>query len=129
MQIPEPRTVTEVDAQIGEAIRVRRKGLGFTQADIADQVGISKQQFQKYEAGDSRLSAALLFRIAIVLGCSPQDLFPGRPKQRVAKVGHNDVMGLQLKRAFERIRSKRERKMVLDLARRFGEPVKVRSKR
>ena len=129
MDIPEPRTVTEVDAQIGEAIRVLRKGLGFTQADIADLVGISKQQFQKYEAGDSRISAALLLRIALVLGCLPQDLFPGRPKERAAKAGKSDVMGLQLQRAFERIRSKRERKMVLDLARRFGEPAKGRSKR
>ncbi|MBS0385291.1 MAG: helix-turn-helix transcriptional regulator [Proteobacteria bacterium] len=121
MVFAEPRSVTEVDAQIGEAIRLRRKGLGLRQADIAEQVGISTQQFQKYEAGDSRISASLLFRIAAVLDCAPQEFFPGRPKQKPKRASPDDVMGLQLQRAFERIRSRRERQMVLALARRFSE--------
>src|SRR5690242_16402509 len=102
MVFAEPRSVTELDAQIGETIRLRRKALGLRQADIAEQVGISTQQFQKYEAGDSRISASLLFRIAAVLEAAPQEFFPGRPKPR-AKAGRDDVMSLQLQRAFERI--------------------------
>ena len=50
----DPRSVTEVDREIGAAIRARRKELGLPMAHVAGQVGVSQQQFQKYETGQSR---------------------------------------------------------------------------
>jgi transcriptional regulator with XRE-family HTH domain len=123
--------VSEVDAAIGEAVRVRRKELGMRQGDVAERIGVTTQQFQKYEAGDTRIAAAMLMRIAEALDADPDYFLPGQVKRAPPRQS-DDVMALQLQRAFVRIRSQRERRMVLDLARRFGEaapPPKPRRKR
>lgn len=68
--------VEPVDAYVGQQIRVRRKSLGMSQKDLADAVGLSFQQVQKYEAGVNRLAASTLARCARALSCSPGDFFP-----------------------------------------------------
>lgn len=44
--------------------------------DLAQQIGISHQQFHKYENGSNRVSAAVLFKIAQILGANLEDFFP-----------------------------------------------------
>jgi transcriptional regulator with XRE-family HTH domain len=43
---------------------VRRKWLGVSQSTLADHLGVSFQQVQKYERGANRVSASMLVRIA-----------------------------------------------------------------
>jgi len=56
-----------VDLHVGDRIRERRTLLGLTQTDVADAMGLSFQQIQKYERGGNRISAGRLFQIACLL--------------------------------------------------------------
>jgi transcriptional regulator with XRE-family HTH domain len=48
-------------------MRRRRVAVGLTLNELASRVGVSIQQLQKYEAGDSRIPASRLQEIARVL--------------------------------------------------------------
>ena len=56
-----------IDVHIGVRLRKRRVLLGITQEALAQRVGISFQQMQKYETGENRISAARLFRLSQLL--------------------------------------------------------------
>ena len=51
-----------------------RKERGWTQAYVADKIGISVGQVKKYEKGDSAPTLHILARIAIVYGVSADEL-------------------------------------------------------
>jgi len=54
----------EVDLLVGARVRLRRKQMGVSQAELADICGITFQQIQKYEKGSNRISASKLYEIA-----------------------------------------------------------------
>lgn len=56
------------DIHVGKRIRERRKFLGLTQIDLANVLGITFQQFQKYETAKNRISASKLFETSEALG-------------------------------------------------------------
>ncbi|HYC98922.1 helix-turn-helix transcriptional regulator [Brevundimonas sp.] len=66
----------EVDAFVGARISLRRSALGLSQTALAQQLGISFQQVQKYETGQNRISASRLHRAATVLATSVEAFFP-----------------------------------------------------
>ena len=66
----------EVDAVVGARLGLRRSALGLSQSALAQQVGVSFQQVQKYETGQNRISASRLHRVATVLGTSVEAFFP-----------------------------------------------------
>ena len=53
-----------LDLNVGARIRLRRKALGITQSQLADALGLTFQQVQKYERGVNRVSASVLVKIA-----------------------------------------------------------------
>jgi transcriptional regulator with XRE-family HTH domain len=57
-----------IDRKIGEKIREIRKGWGLSQIELAERVGVSFQQIQKYEKGSTRISIMRLMQIAVALG-------------------------------------------------------------
>lgn len=59
---------SSVDAYVGSRIKLRRNLLGISQERLADEVGITFQQVQKYERGLNRVSAGRLWKIAKTLG-------------------------------------------------------------
>ena len=71
-----PRSPDQIDAHIGRRIAQRRSALGLTQGGLAERLGLSFQQVQKYEAGTNRVSASRLVRIADFLGASVLDFLP-----------------------------------------------------
>jgi len=66
----------EVDAFVGARISLRRSAMGLSQTALAQQIGIRFQQVQKYEAGQNRISASRLHRVATVLATSVEAFFP-----------------------------------------------------
>jgi transcriptional regulator with XRE-family HTH domain len=56
-----------IDVEVGARIRVRRKAMGFSQSNLAEALGLTFQQVQKYERGANRVSASMLVRIAAKL--------------------------------------------------------------
>ena len=55
------------DKDIGEAIRTRRMELGLTQEALAERIGVTSQQLQRYEYGKTRLKLENLQNIAHAL--------------------------------------------------------------
>lgn len=71
---PTRRYTTSADELIGINLKARRKAAGITQMAAADALGISWQQYQKYESGKNRLSASRLAAVAEIFRCSPLDI-------------------------------------------------------
>jgi transcriptional regulator with XRE-family HTH domain len=71
-----PRTLDSVDAFVGARIGQRRAALGLSQQALAERLGISPQQIQKYEAGSNRVSVSRLHQIAAVLATPAASFFP-----------------------------------------------------
>ena len=61
---------TDHDHRIGQRIRARRVASGISQEKLAEALGITFQQVQKYEKGTNRISASRLARVAAILGLS-----------------------------------------------------------
>lgn len=72
----DPRAVTAIDHYIGVQIRARRIARGLSQDKLAELIGLTFQQVQKYEKGVNRVSAATLCRIAKELGVRIDALTP-----------------------------------------------------
>lgn len=72
----EARTANEVDKFVGSRIRARRLEIGISQERLADMVGVTFQQVQKYEKGVNRVSASTLYRVCQALDISVTALMP-----------------------------------------------------
>lgn len=57
-----------LDQHIGQRLRSKRIQSGLSQESLADAVGVTFQQIQKYERGKNRIAASRLFQFAQVLG-------------------------------------------------------------
>ena len=112
-----------VDKYVGTRVRMRRLMLGMSQTKLADAIGLTFQQVQKYEKGSNRMGASRLQQIANVLQVPPTFFFEGAPGQSKAKgkavpdfvpgfVSTSD--GLALARAFTKL-PKGVRRTVVDL--------------
>lgn len=71
------RAVTDIDIIIGRNIRTVRTWLGLTQTRLADMLGVTFQQVQKYENGSNRVSASTLIEIARKMDVPLSDLLAG----------------------------------------------------
>lgn len=69
------RKSSPLDEMVGARIRLFRTDRGMSQSLLADKIGVSFQQVQKYEKGVNRVGASRLSRTAAVLGISVGELF------------------------------------------------------
>ena len=63
-------TPNPIDLHVGSQLKKRRILLGLSQERLADELGITFQQVQKYEKGLNRIGASRLWDLAQVLGVS-----------------------------------------------------------
>ena len=61
------RKATNVDVVIGSRLRAQRLTRKLSQEELAESLGISFQQVQKYESGTNRISASRLKEISDIL--------------------------------------------------------------
>lgn len=61
------RETNEVDKFVGERIRLYRSMVGMSQQKLAEKLGVTFQQLQKYERGVNRIGAGRLMVVATVL--------------------------------------------------------------
>lgn len=87
----------KIDVKIGQRLWELRKSCGLTQKDLAEKLGISFQQLQKYENGSNRLSVSRAVEIANALNISVTSIFnnllsetepPSDPRHNQAKLLH-----------------------------------------
>lgn len=69
----------EIDRLIGKQIRYLRCQQGRSLAAIADKIGVSYQQLQKYETGSNRISVVRLWQIATTLNIEPNQILAALP--------------------------------------------------
>ncbi len=71
----------EIDIHVGARLRIRRIEKGFSQTKLADRLGVSCQQLQKYENGANRIGASRLFQVAQILEVPVSYFFRGLDEQ------------------------------------------------
>lgn len=75
------RYQSEADSVIARRLNFRRVELGLTQKKLASLVNLTPQQIAKYELGENRLSAGVLFTLAEALKVTPNYFYTGtRPE-------------------------------------------------
>ncbi|WP_158916429.1 helix-turn-helix domain-containing protein [Caulobacter sp. S45] len=73
------RSPNPVDVHVGDRIRRRRRALGISQDKLAEALGLTFQQVQKYERGANRVSASKLYQVAHALHAPIPYFFDGLP--------------------------------------------------
>jgi transcriptional regulator with XRE-family HTH domain len=68
-----------IDKQVGSQVRARRQALGMSQSKLAEAVGLTFQQIQKYEKGANRVSASRLQQFSNILGVQVPFFFQDSP--------------------------------------------------
>lgn len=112
---------TQTDILVGQRIRMRRNMLKVSQEKLAEAIGVTFQQVQKYEKGTNRIGASRLQQIADALNVSPTFFFEGaggaqadtETRELMEMLQHHDVLALV--RAFVAIRSTEGRTKILGL--------------
>lgn len=71
------KTRDPLDIHVGQRLRMRRGLAGLSQEKLAEAVGVSFQQIQKYENGSNRVGARRLFDLGQVLSVPVEWFFEG----------------------------------------------------
>jgi transcriptional regulator with XRE-family HTH domain len=81
-----------IDRHIGSRVRARRTMLGMSQEKLAEALGLTFQQVQKYEKGINRVGASRLLQIAGILDVGIDFFFEGVPGLRAGGFSGNSIM-------------------------------------
>ena len=130
------KTPNPIDIHVGSRVRLRRMMLSMSQEKLGESLGITFQQIQKYEKGTNRIGASRLQNIARVLSVPVSFFFEDapsggtgqpasggaeEPKQTSYVVDFlSSSEGIQLNKAFVRIKDARLRRRIIDLVRAAG---------
>lgn len=126
------RAANAVDKKIGQRVRSRRLEIGMSQEKLADLLGVTFQQVQKYEKGVNRIAASRLYDIASSLDMPAARFFEGLTAagraSSVAETRQNYVddalatpEGAQLMALFASIKSQKVRRRVVELVKALSE--------
>lgn len=130
------RKANPIDAHVGGRVRLRRMLLGMSQEKLAEKLGLTFQQVQKYEKGINRIGASRLYELSQLLGVGVDFFYEDAPAGNGAaatpmgfaeKSSENYIVdflnsreGLELNRAFTRITDPRVRRSIIELVRSLG---------
>lgn len=90
-----------INKKIGKKIRQLRKGWGLSQSELAEKIGVSFQQVQKYEKGSTRVSVERLQQISEILGVDITSFFEqGKGLPRVSDFAIEYTSGKEFRKAF-----------------------------
>ncbi len=127
------RRANPIDAHVGTRVRLRRMLLGMSQEKLAEQLGLTFQQVQKYEKGINRIGASRLFELSQLLGVAVGFFYEDAPNVpnnaglmppgfAETPTGENYIVdflnsreGLDLNRSFMRVTDPKVRRSIIDL--------------
>ena len=120
--------VDPIDKHVANRVRMRRLMLDINLSELADALGLSFQQVQKYEKSTNRISASRLQQISSILQAPIPFFFEGAPRgagtpvKQVRAVSPQyiyDFMatadGLNLAKSFSRIQNRKLRHAIVGL--------------
>ena len=117
------------DAEVGRRVRSRRLECRLSQTELADQIGVTFQQVQKYEKGVNRIGASRLQRISEALEVPITFFFSATPHAaaRVPSSSPESVFGfmqtsgaVRIVKAFHRIKSPKARQLLVGMVEEFA---------
>ena len=125
-----------IDIHVGGRVRLRRTLLGMSQEKLAQALGLTFQQIQKYERGANRIGSSRLYHLSQILDVPVSFFFDDMPHDVAAAGGGRgmsdaeqdpygpDTMSkretLELVRAYYRIPDDRLRRKVFELVKAAG---------
>lgn len=127
-----------LDGHIGQRLRQRRTLIGMSQEKLAEAVGLTFQQIQKYEKGTNRIGASRLWQFCRILDVPPAYFFEAvsstpyadEPMSAIVTVPtkgrSKDPLTrrqtLELVRAYYKISDPKVRRSIFDLVKNLSEP-------
>jgi transcriptional regulator with XRE-family HTH domain len=129
------KSPSPIDKHVGARVRMRRMMLKKSQTVLADALGITFQQVQKYEKGTNRIGSSRMVAIASFLSVSPAFFYEGAQRMATstdaataADVEFAEVQqlltttdGIALIMAFSAIKSDQLRRRLIALIQELGE--------
>lgn len=130
------RKPNPIDVHVGSRVRMRRMFIGMSQERLGEQMDLTFQQIQKYEKGTNRIGASRLFQLADILKVPVGFFFEGldavtaqQPQAGFAEASSESYVmdfldsreGIELNRAFVKIRDPKVRKSIVELVRALAE--------
>jgi transcriptional regulator with XRE-family HTH domain len=119
------------DAEVGRRVRSRRLECRLSQTELADRIGVTFQQVQKYEKGVNRIGAGRLQRISEALEVPISFFFGGQPGGASARetsgntesiFGFMQTSGaVRIVKAFHKIKSRKARQLLVEMAEELAE--------
>ena len=118
------------DAEVGRRVRSRRLECRLSQTELADKIGVTFQQVQKYEKGVNRIGAGRLQRISEALEVPITFFFDATPHASSggASSGSESAFGfmqtsgsVRMVKAFHKIKSRKARQLLVDMVEEFAE--------
>ena len=118
------RAANAIDRKLGQRVRARRLEIGMSQERLAELLGVTFQQVQKYEKGVNRIAASRLYSIAAALEMPVARFYEGLTGRAgtasdVTKDYVEDALatpeGAQLIALFASIKGQKVRRRVVEL--------------
>jgi transcriptional regulator with XRE-family HTH domain len=125
-----PENPDPMDIQVGRKLRLQRQMSRLSQSKIAEAIGVTFHQIQKYEKGTNRISASRLQMLASFLavpvsyffpGLADTDAAPANPENDGVSVFLTSTDGWKLNRAYLGIKDPAIRAVVLSLVQALAE--------
>lgn len=117
----QPR-VGQVDTVIAAQIRHTRQQLGLSQSAVARALGVSFQQFQKYEQGENRVSAVRLIDLSKALNTTPHDIlqWENNPSEEEIRNARCRVVDRKAADLWHTIQNQRHRRALIMMMEAMG---------
>jgi transcriptional regulator with XRE-family HTH domain len=133
------RSPNLTDKHVGARVRMRRLMLDMSQTTLADALGVTFQQVQKYEQGTNRIGAGRLLQISRFLQVPITFFFEGAPSPLRARGGTGAAPwpsyvsaflatsdGLALTKAFMRIKEPKLRRHIVHLVQEIADNDRIK---
>jgi transcriptional regulator with XRE-family HTH domain len=124
----DPRRPSAIDVAVGRNVRIWRMAKGLSQAQLANRLGITFQQVQKYEAGGNRIPTGRLVKTATILRVPIAALFQGtdaaEPSESASFLALvSDRRSFRLAHAFAAIKHSKFRESLVNMVEKIAASV------
>lgn len=116
------KKIYPTDLHVGARVRQQRTSMGLSLAKLAEALGVTHQQIQKYETGVNRISASSLDQISKALGVPAGFFFEGIVDAHEATECTDFISdflstaeGVDLAKAFLRVRHAAVRRSIVSI--------------
>ena len=109
------KQLDKIDIIVFNRIKHRRVALNINQKDMASKIGVSMQQYNKYERGENRITAGRLNEIAKILKVNISYFFQEEKDNKLEGENYNLSEISEFIKLFSGIESQEKRRALLNI--------------